>query len=135
MKRTFLLLMSVCLMTSAHSQARNALTEQPKETNDEVMEPKTTTPKILYAQDTTQEKNSMPVLKFRNKGTYLGSTGKGDVYAMAPDNMPCLVPKSSGNMPVFGNKRKNEMPPLTDGQKEALRKKMQQSNTSPNSHS
>jgi hypothetical protein len=45
----------------------------------------------------------MPTLKLETTGKYLGNNGKGaDIYAMSPDNMPCLVPDSTfqSRMPV-----------------------------------
>jgi hypothetical protein len=53
------------------------------------------------------QRDSMPVLKLKLKGEYIGNNGKGaDIYAMTPDNMPCLVPDSSFNsrMAVKGSK-------------------------------
>jgi len=56
------------------------------------------------------------------KGVYLGDNGRGDeIYAMQPDNMPCLVPGKSfsSNMPVAGSEKldKNQLPLLQKGEK------------------
>lgn len=52
------------------------------------------------------------VYKLPLKGRFVGSTPNGDnVYAMQPDNMPCLVPGSSfsSSMPVKGVQKKNRL--------------------------
>jgi len=50
----------------------------------------------------------MAVLKLPLKGKYLGSNEMGsEIYAMEPDNMPCLVPGKTFkyNMPVAGDEK------------------------------
>jgi hemolysin activation/secretion protein len=42
------------------------------------------------------DNNRMPVKRYKLKGEFLHNNGKGsDVYAVKPDNMPCLVPDST----------------------------------------
>lgn len=55
-------------------------------------------------------------------GVYIGDNGKGDgIYAMQPDNMPCLVPGKAfiSNMPVAGSESidKSLLPLLKKGEK------------------
>ncbi|WP_147202554.1 hypothetical protein [Segetibacter aerophilus] len=55
-------------------------------------------------------------------GVYIGENGKGDeIYAMQPDNMPCLVPGKSfaSDMPVLGMEKldKSNLPLLKKGDK------------------
>lgn len=55
--------------------------------------------------------NDKSVLKFPLKGNYLGTNDKGDhIYAMYPDNMPCLVPGKSfkSNMPIADNDKRGK---------------------------
>jgi len=67
-----------------------------------------------------QTKNG--VYKIPIKGVYIGDNGKGDeIYAMQPDNMPCLVPGKSiaSNMPIAGFDKtdKSSLPLLEKGDK------------------
>jgi len=51
------------------------------------------------------QKEDAGVMKLDTKGKFSGMNNKGDrIYAMTPDNMPCLVPGESfkSNMPVAG---------------------------------
>jgi hypothetical protein len=57
-------------------------------------------------------------------GVYIGENGKGDeIYAMQPDNMPCLVPGKSfaSEMPVLGMEKldKSNLPLLKKGDKKS----------------
>jgi hypothetical protein len=58
-----------------------------------------------------QERQEDPgVVRTPIKGKYLGQNEKGDgIYAMSPDNMPCLVPGAGfqSNMPVAGYEKNN----------------------------
>jgi hypothetical protein len=64
------------------------------------------------------------VYKLPLKGIYLGENGKGDeVYAMTPDNMPCLVPGKGfvSNMPVAGiDKSQKDLLPLLEKDKKEI---------------
>lgn len=61
-------------------------------------------------------KNETPsVLKLPLKGKYIGPNGMGaEIYAMQPDNMPCLVPGKTfhTNMPVAENKKQEQILPF-----------------------
>lgn len=61
------------------------------------------------------------ILKFTLKGRYIGENGKGDeIYAMQPDNMPCLVPgrKVDPKMVVPGMDRMDRTVPFFKKQDE-----------------
>jgi hypothetical protein len=64
-----------------------------------------------YSNQQQEKKEDPGVLRTPIQRKLLGLNDKGDrIYAMTPDNMPCLVPGKSfkSNMPVAGNKnRKN----------------------------
>lgn len=59
------------------------------------------------------EQPDVSVITIPIKGKYIGSNGKGDeVFAMEPDNMPCLVPGKTfkAAMPVVGNGKSQNLP-------------------------
>lgn len=69
------------------------------------------------------------VYKLPLKGIYLGENGKGDeIYAMTPDNMPCLVAGKGfvSNMPVTGFDKgdKDLLPLLKKDEKEVPKVKI-----------
>lgn len=68
--------------------------------------------------------NEKGVVRVPLKGLYIGENGKGDeIYAMQPDNMPCLVPgkKFISNMPVAGfDKTDKSLLPLLQKDEEKL---------------
>ncbi|MDB5191113.1 MAG: hypothetical protein JWQ96_676 [Segetibacter sp.] len=54
-----------------------------------------------------EDDNAAGVKRLPLSGKYIGNNGMGaDIYAMQPDNMPCLVPKAyKSNMPVAKYRR------------------------------
>jgi len=70
----------------------------------------------MYTNKQEERQEDPGVLRTQIKANYLGMNNKGDeIYAMTPDNMPCLVPGKSfkSNMPIAGNEKIKEstLPP------------------------
>ena len=62
-----------------------------------------------------QEKQTPSVLQLPLKGKYIGPNGRGaEIYAMQPDNMPCLVPGKTfnSNMPVVEDEKQGRNIPF-----------------------
>jgi len=118
MKCLILLLIGGCITFGSFAQQTNPFKSKPweeyKKKRNLYQSPNPTVkPLTLSAPmpDTPREEsNRKGVLKMPLKGRYMGSNGKGaDIYAMTPDNMPCLVPQRSfrSNMPIAENNLPN----------------------------
>jgi hypothetical protein len=115
--------------------------QDPKELAGENVTSNSPQIRMHFTQDTlpVQPRNSMPVVTFKTRGKYQGSNGAGaDIYAMEPDNMPCLVPKSLPYMPAMRmplpGKRKPSTP-LTEEQQKLLNERLQQLSKEPKKQS
>ena len=110
MKSAFLLLFSICAINS-FAQFEDLNKRKPWEDYKKKYNYKNTPglkslPEAIEVPEPEQPTGG--VLKIPLKRKFLGNTPKGDrVYAMQPDNMPCLVPRSSfkSNMPVARKKK------------------------------
>lgn len=76
-------------------------------------------PKTMYS---TPQQVKNGVYQIPITGKFIGDNGRGDeIYAMQPDNMPCLVPGKSftSEMPVLGfdQSDKTLLPQLKKGDK------------------
>lgn len=125
MKLLALLIMFVGSSAAVNAQSENFLKRKPWEEAKLKMLLRDTLSKINPAPNyklvvPQQTKNG--VYHIPINGVYIGENGKGDeIYAMQPDNMPCLVPGKSfaSGMPVLGMEMldKSNLPLLKKGDK------------------
>lgn len=125
MKLLALLIMSVASSSAVNAQSDNLSKRKPWEEAKlklllgDTLSKINPVPNYKYAMP-QQTKNG--VYQIPLTGVYIGDNGKGDeVYAMQPDNMPCLVPgkRFTSNMPVLGMEMldKSNLPFLKKGEK------------------
>ncbi len=55
-------------------------------------------------QENKKDSSQLPVVQLNPENKLLFRNERGNVYAMAPDNMYCLVPLNFSKMPVLQNK-------------------------------